>query len=254
MSLLLFDMDGTLAVSTMKVKQCMIDELIRLKKSGKYTLGIVGGGTYEHIIYQLGDNPDVKKLFTYIFSENGLVSYHNGIKIHENNLRSKWSEPIIQGIINTVLTYIVDLTLPIKRGNFIRFRNGMMYVTPIGGECSPEERKVFIEYDSNHCVREKMITHLRDEFVKKGFDDVDIRLGGAIGIGIHPRGWDKSYVMTNSFMPYFEPLSSSFSSVHFFGDRCTTNGNDYPLYSYPGVKGVSVDSPEETFNHLLSFK
>ena len=37
-----------------------------------------------------------------------------------------------------------------------------------------------------------------------------------------------------------------YSDIYFFGDKCIPEGNDYPLYIYPGINGISVKNPEET--------
>ena len=44
------------------------------------TVGIVGGSDYKKITEQLGacTTEPIEKLFTYVFSENGLVAYHKG--------------------------------------------------------------------------------------------------------------------------------------------------------------------------------
>jgi hypothetical protein len=55
--------------------------------------------------------------------------------------------------INFVLHYIADLDIPIKRGTFIEFRNGMLNVSPIGRNCSQEERDEFEVYDKTANVR-----------------------------------------------------------------------------------------------------
>lgn len=81
---------------------------------------------------------------------------------------------ILQELINFALHYIADLDIPIKRwikpklsnstyvvyvieisdlssfysrGTFIEFRNGMLNVSPIGRNCSQEERDEFEKYD-----------------------------------------------------------------------------------------------------------
>ena len=55
--------------------------------------------------------------------------------------------------INFVLHYIADLDIPIKRGTFIEFRNGMLNVSPIGRNCSQEERDEFERFDKEAGVR-----------------------------------------------------------------------------------------------------
>ena len=63
--------------------------LQRLKE--KVDVGIVGGSDLSKQQEQLGDNSDIDPLplcvvtneLTYVFSQNGLSSYHNGVKFHE---------------------------------------------------------------------------------------------------------------------------------------------------------------------------
>jgi len=62
-------------------------------------------------------------------------------------------EPALKELINFVLHYIADLDIPIKRGTFIEFRNGMLNVSPIGRNCSQEERDEFERYDKGAGVR-----------------------------------------------------------------------------------------------------
>ena len=52
-----------------------------------------------------------------------------------------------------MLHYIADLDIPIKRGTFIEFRNGMLNISPIGRNCSQEERDEFERYDKGAGVR-----------------------------------------------------------------------------------------------------
>ncbi|KAI5021920.1 hypothetical protein ZWY2020_058650, partial [Hordeum vulgare] len=66
--------------------------------------------------------------------------------------------------INFNLHYIADLDIPIKRGTFIEFRSGMINVSPIGRNCSQEERDDFEKYDKVHNVRPKMVSVLRKKF------------------------------------------------------------------------------------------
>ncbi len=70
-------------------------------------------------------------------------------------------------------------------------------------------------------------------------------MGGQIGIGIHPKGWDKSYILQFINLTDYE-------SVSFYGDRCLPNGNDYPLYSHMNINGNFVKGPEETLTLIKS--
>lgn len=46
-----------------------------------------------------------------------------------------------------------DLQMPVKRGTFIEFRKGMLNVSPIGRNCSQEERDEFERYDKGANIR-----------------------------------------------------------------------------------------------------
>ena len=68
-------------------------------------------------------------------------------------------------------------------------------------------------------------------------------MGGQIGIGIHPKNWDKTYI--------FNLINiDDYGTITFFGDRCSPDGNDYPLYSHPGIKGNWVHEPNDTLKLL----
>lgn len=91
--------------------------------------------------------------FDYVFAENGLVAYKEGSLLGVANLKKALGEENLRKLINFLLHYIADLDIPIKRGTFIEFRNGMLNVSPIGRNCSQEERDGFEEYDKKANVR-----------------------------------------------------------------------------------------------------
>jgi phosphomannomutase len=59
---------------------------------------------------------------------------------------------------------IADLSIPVKRGTFIEFRNGMLNISPIGRNCTLEERDAFEAYDRIHNIRHSMVDKLRTQF------------------------------------------------------------------------------------------
>ena len=69
------------------------------------------------------------------------------------------------------------MNIPIKRGTFIEFRNGMMNISPIGRNCSQEERDAFEEYDKVHKIRQTMVDKLEKEFSDLG---LKYSIGGQI--------------------------------------------------------------------------
>ncbi|KAG0496073.1 hypothetical protein HPP92_000764 [Vanilla planifolia] len=121
--------------------------------------------------------------YDYVFSENGLVAYRSGELIDKQSLKTFLGEEKLKEIINFTLHYIADLDIPIKRGTFIEFRSGMLNVSPIGRNCSQEERDEFEKYDKVQNIRQKMV---------------------------FPHGWDKTYCLR-----YLD----DFPEIYFFGDK-----------------------------------
>ena len=88
-----------------------------------------------------------------MFSENGLVAYKDGKLLEVQSLKKHLGEEKLKRLINYILHYIADLDIPIKRGTFIEFRAGMLNVSPIGRNCSQEERDEFEQMDHKSSWR-----------------------------------------------------------------------------------------------------
>merc|ERR1719401_246187 len=183
---------------------------------------------------QLG--PKTFDMFDYNFGENGLVAFKAGKSLAESSLAEHLGNDRIQKIVNWTLRYLSELVIPVKRGTFIEYRTGMMNISPIGRNCSREERNEFEKYDNEHQVRSKMV-----EAMKKEFADYDLTfsIGGQISFDVFPRGWDKTYCL--QFLPEAE-----FTEVHFFGDKTSPGGNDHEIFSHPRTIGHTVTGPENT--------
>lgn len=81
------------------------------------------------------------------------MAHKAGELLAVQSLKKHLGEDNLKRLINFVLHYIADLDIPIKRGTFIEFRNGMINVSPIGRNCSQEERDEFEVYDKSANVR-----------------------------------------------------------------------------------------------------
>jgi phosphomannomutase len=76
------------------------------------------------------------------------------------SLKKYLGEDKLKELINFILHYIADLDIPIKRGTFVEFRNGMLNVSPIGRNCSQEERDEFEQFDLKagiRCTRQGLV-------------------------------------------------------------------------------------------------
>eukprot|EP00485_Elphidium_margaritaceum_P005685 CAMPEP_0202687058 /NCGR_PEP_ID=MMETSP1385-20130828/2758_1 /ASSEMBLY_ACC=CAM_ASM_000861 /TAXON_ID=933848 /ORGANISM="Elphidium margaritaceum" /LENGTH=264 /DNA_ID=CAMNT_0049341771 /DNA_START=93 /DNA_END=887 /DNA_ORIENTATION=+ len=236
--LLLFDVDGTLTVPRLVIKPSMW-ELLKSAKPQVY-LGLVGGSDFPKQQEQLGgaEAGDVRNFFDFVFSENGLCAWENGKALNSHNLKKELSEDEIAQFVDFCMVYIAGLKLPKKRGTFVEFRSGMINVSPIGRNCSQEERIEYFEFDQKHKVREKMIEAFKQqlpELAKK----LKCSIGGQISYDVFPHGWDKTYCLR-----FVE--EKQFKEIHFFGDKTFEGGNDFEIFHDKRTIGHTVKSPEET--------
>lgn len=188
--LLLFDVDGTLTPARKPIEP-EFEEFLYTKIKPLATLGVVGGSDQPKIFEQL-NGERVLKVFDYIFPENGLVHIEKGVEVSKQSIQKHLGEAVLKRFINFNLRYIADLDIPVKRGTFIDFRNGMINVCPIGRQCSYDERLDFVKYDKENFVRQKLI-----EALNKEFSDVDLKfsIGGQISVDAFPNGWDKTFCL-----------------------------------------------------------
>lgn len=127
-TIVLFDVDGTLTRPRLPATAEMRAFLQELR--AKVPVAIVGGSDFGKIKEQMG--ADVADLVDYVFGENGLTAYRGGALLATQSLREHLGEANLKRVINFCLRYIADLDIPIKRGTFVEFRNGMLNVSPIG--------------------------------------------------------------------------------------------------------------------------
>ena len=240
--LLLFDVDGTLTIPRLKISSDMLELLKKLSIADDIELGFVGGSDLNKQVEQLGiENFD---LFKWKFTENGLVSYENDKLIHKVSLVEKLGEQKYKYLINTCLKVISETDVPVKRGNFIELRNGMINISPIGRSCSQIEREEFYKWDKENHIREQMIEQIQNELPNLDCD-LHFSIGGQISVDIFPKGWDKTYCL--SF------LQDKYKQIYFFGDKTEIGGNDYEIYNDPRVKSFHVDKYLDTMNILQNF-
>ena len=243
MKLLLFDVDGTICESGKKITLEMACKINFLANNG-IKIGIVGGGTYEKIIFQL-DN----LIFPlYIFSECGSVYhlYDNDTKsyklINKNDIRQEIEYKKINHLIKICLEFISKVEYTIS-GHFIDLRNGLIYVSLVGMVGTDEEREEFIKLDKVYLYREQLIHLLKIKANELEIDEyLDICLGGSVGIAIYPKKWNKTQVLNW--------IDTENIEIHFFGDKYLPNGNDYDLLTHKLVIPHKVDSPFDTLLEL----
>ena len=214
----------------------MLETLSKMRAKG-ILFGIVSGSDLNKVKEQLTEAVVVDA--DYCFAENGLYAMQKGQLIEKQSFKDHLGEERLKKLINFCLHYIADLDIPIKRGTFVEYRNGMINVSPIGRNCSYEERNEFEEFDKAAGVRKAFV-----EALKSQFPDFNLKysIGGQISFDVFPIGWDKSFCL--------KFIESQFDEVHFFGDKCFQGGNDYEIYIDPRCIGHAVTGPDNTIQIL----
>lgn len=242
-TIVLFDVDGTLTPSRLTVKPDMVEMIKKLKTLENVDIGIVGGSDLDKQKEQLGE--DVLNMFDYIFSENGLYASklndertkHELIK--KTSIRDHMGEENLKKLINASMRYMADIEIPVKRGTFVEFRNGMINLCPVGRSCTQEEREEFYAYDMEHDIRVKMVEHLSEELKDLG---LTFSIGGQISMDVFPTGWDKTFCL--------QFVEDKYDMIYFFGDKTYKGGNDYEIFNDSRVSGNTVVNPEDTIKQL----
>lgn len=237
----------------------MREFLIEARK--RVPLAIVGGSDFKKITEQLADHDKdlcmsllifffelqilissffpVLSLFDYTFSENGLYGFKGTEPYPVQSIQKAIGDAKLQELINFALRYMSDIQLPVKRGNFVEFRNGMINLSPIGRSCSQEERMQFVEFDKKHGIRQKFTEQLREKFGQYG---LQFAIGGQISVDVFPTGWDKTFCL--------QYLVPDFDTIHFFGDKTAPGGNDHEIFADERTVGHTVEGPEDTRKHV----
>jgi phosphomannomutase len=243
----LFDVDGPLTPARREASPETLDILTRLRQ--KCAIGFVGGSNFVKQEEQLGKpaGVPVTTRFDFCFSENGLTAFKLGQALPSNSFIAELGEDRWKELANFCLHYIADLDIPVKRGTFIEFRNGMVNVSPVGRNASNEERLAFNEYDNEHKVREKFVAVLKEKF---GHFGLTFAIGGQISFDVFPNGWDKTYCLRHLEDDAKKPGGITYKTIHFFGDKTSPGGNDYEIFEDPRTTGHTVTGPEDTIRML----
>ena len=102
--IVLFDVDGTLTEARQLIKPEM-EIVLQEKLKKKVKVGLVSGSDLKKLSEQMGGE-DVIQKFDYVFPENGLVAYKNGIEIGRMDIAKHMGEEKLQEFINFCLHYM----------------------------------------------------------------------------------------------------------------------------------------------------
>ena len=252
--IVLFDMDGTLTEPRQKMGIDMEQQLRNLQEAD-YEIGIITGSDMNYVKQQCSGLFDLSLVDTskiHFLPCNGTKYILNRKTVYERNMREYMGERLWNRLMVLLIELQKDLVMQYNiplTGHFFDYRGSIINWCPIGRNASLEDRKKWEELDVDNKIRKPFLKQLKAliyEHVSHLGDltasDVELKVkyGGDTSFDIFPVGWDKTYALEQT------NILSDYGKIHFIGDRCKQNGNDYELFIHPKTIGLETTSPEQT--------
>lgn len=150
-------------------------------------------------------------------------------------------------LIEVAEHFIDNSSYPVRCGNHIEPRPGMLNISVVGRNASLEQRWAYHQWEQKRQERSAFVASLLSEF-----PDYEASTGGEISIDIVPKGWTKA--VARAEIEKRVPACS----ITFFGDKMDHNGNDKPLADelakFPQHRAIPVNTFEDTWDALRSIE
>jgi len=227
----IFDIDGTLTPSRGRIDRRF--EAFMLATCERNDVYFATGSDKEKTVEQIGEE---------LYDKAKLVFNCSGNDIYcgsENKYRNDWKP---SDKLNTVMEKCLQKSkCPVKTGNHIEQRHGMVNFSTVGRNATSEQRKEYAIFDNQNGER-----HLIAKIINKADRSISAQVAGETGLDIIPRGNDKGQIIT-----YF----NKDDTIHFYGDKMKLGGNDYPLAN-ANAHGYNTEVKDwqDTYNRLLLAK
>ena len=231
---IMFDMDGTLALSKSAITPAMATCLNGLLQKKK--VAVISGGRFAQFETQLISHLDpqgFKNLFILPTTGTALRRYEDG----------SWKEMYNESLSDEERVHIIDcLHTALKEseyheeviyGDVIEDRGSQITFSGLGGSASPEVKS---SWDPDMEKRKKIV-----DILAPLLPQYSLTMGGMTSIDITKKGEDKAY----GAQRFSDVTGIPFERILFVGDKLQLGGNDYPIIK-TGIKTVEVANPEET--------
>ncbi len=243
--LIVFDLDGTLAISKQPIDADMA-ELLRALLKGKMA-AIISGGKYEQFQKQIISrfNPSAERLKKFFLFPTNATSFYRYAdtwqKVYAWELELEQRQKIIAAIKQALSD--IDYQPPLKLyGEPIEDRGTQVTFSAVGQQAPVAVKEAWNKND----IRPKIISAIKNRL--SGFE---VRSGGLTSIDITKKGIDKAYGLEQ----IDEHLNIPIKDMLFIGDAIYPGGNDHAVIR-TGVEWIKVNSPEDTkkiIKFLLDF-
>lgn len=232
--LIVFDLDGTLAVSKSSLDTEMASLLHDLL--GIVKVAIISGGGWPQFEKQILSNlpeDDVLKYLSLLPTCGTQFYQYNGTweKLYSEDFNSDEKTKIIAALHEALVT--VDFKIKKTWGETIEDRGGQITYSALGQQAPIEEK---IKWDSDFTKRKKI-----QEILGDLIPEFSVHLGGTTSVDITQPGIDKGY----GIRKLRDTLNIKIEEMLFIGDALFPGGNDYPAKE-AGVKSIRTKGPEES--------
>lgn len=240
--LIMFDLDGTLAVS----KQALDKEMSELIKKllDNYMVAIISGGALPQFQKQILDRLDLttkekNNLILMPTTSANIYMYHDGElkNIFSDILSDEEKEKITENLKKTINHF--HLRPKKSYGKLIEDRDTQISYSALGQLAPPSVKAT---WDPKGSKRIKVIKYL-----KKLIPNFSEKSGGMTTIDITHPGMDKAHGVHKAM----QILNLRLHEIVFVGDALYLGGNDYPAKT-TGVDCVEVKDVEDTKKYIES--
>jgi hypothetical protein len=231
---IVFDLDGTLAVSKASLDAEMatlLDALLRVTK-----VAVISGGGWpqfeKQLLSRLSQDERLRELSLLPTCGTQFFQYSSGwTLLYAENFSDDEKEQIIHSLEEALESS--DLRIETTWGEQIEDRGSQITFSALGQQAPIEEKE---KWDPDFAKRKKMQARL--EQLIPGFS---VRLGGTTSVDITKLGIDKGYGMRK----LRDTLGIGLEEMLFVGDALFPGGNDYPA-KQAGVESIQVRDPNES--------
>jgi len=233
-TLIIFDLDGTLAKSKSTIDKEMADLLKNLLDVTQ--VAIISGGDWPQFQKQALKHLPKKALLNKlsILPTSG-TKFYQYKKDWEKLYAENFTDEETKKILDSLQSAIEEANLDIKKtwGDQIEDRGSQITFSALGQEAPLDKKK---GWDDDFSKRKKIVWPLQKSL--KGFS---VGMGGTTSIDITKPGIDKAYGINK----LKEILGIDIPEMLFIGDALSEGGNDHPVKK-TGVDCIQVKGPEET--------
>lgn len=231
--LIVFDLDGTLALSKSSLDSEMAALLTGLLAVVR--VAVISGGAWPQFQKQLLANlPGDDRLDRLALLPTCGTKYYSYAGAWKQQYSEDLTEPETARILEALEKAAAALDPPAQVwGEIVEDRGSQVTFSALGQQAPLEAKE---GWDPDFAKRTKMKAIL-DELLP----EFEVRLGGSTSVDITKRGIDKAY----GIRKLRDILGVAIDEMVFVGDALFPGGNDYPA-KQAGVESIQVRDPEET--------